>query len=134
MYHLLQEMDKAFLQFKTQNESKNVFKSTRTAGIYSSIVVIMYFLSAVFGFTGLYLLSNICNFIMCICILTLMLLAYIRYMKSFIITFFQFFNWLQLLFYHCRYSGNYNTIGVVIDEVANTLWNNVSNVYLIIYL
>lgn len=76
---LLQDMDKAFVHFKAQNESKNVFKSTRTAGVYCAIVAIMYFLSSIFGFTGLYLLANICNFIMCICILTLMLLAYIRY-------------------------------------------------------
>lgn len=93
-------MDKAFVHFKAQNESKNVFKSTRTAGVYCAIVAIMYFLSSIFGFTGLYLLANICNFIMCICILTLMLLAYIRY------------------------SGNYDTIGIAIDEVANVLWNN----------
>ncbi|XP_006617292.1 atlastin [Apis dorsata] len=97
---LCQDMDKAFVHFKAQNESKNVFKSTRTAGVYCAIVAIMYFLSSIFGFTGLYLLANICNFIMCICILTLMLLAYIRY------------------------SGNYDTIGIAIDEVANVLWNN----------
>ncbi|XP_050589344.1 atlastin isoform X3 [Bombus affinis] len=101
MKKLCEDMDKAFVHFKAQNESKNVFKSTRTAGVYGAIVAIMYFLSSVFAFTGLYLLANICNFIMCICILTLMLLAYIRY------------------------SGNYDTLGVVIDEVANTLWNNV---------
>lgn len=100
MKKLCEDMDKVFVHFKAQNESKNVFKSTRTAGVYGAIVAIMYFLSSVFGFTGLYLLANICNFIMCICILTLMLLAYIRY------------------------SGNYDTLGVVIDEVANTLWNN----------
>lgn len=82
IHDLLQDMDKAFVHFKAQNESKNVFKSTRTAGVYGAIVAIMYFLSSVFGFTGLYLLANICNFIMCICILTLMLLAYIRYIYN----------------------------------------------------
>ncbi|OAD53941.1 Atlastin [Eufriesea mexicana] len=74
MKKLWQDMDKAFLQFKKQNE--------------------------IFGFTGLYLLSNICNFVVCICMLTIMLLAYIRY------------------------SGSYDTIEIVIHEVANTLWNN----------
>ena len=43
------------------------------------------------------------------------------------------FDLIITIFYRYRYSGNYDTLGVVIDEVANTLWNNVSNVYLSMY-
>ncbi|CAK9822247.1 atl [Anthophora retusa] len=100
MKKLWQDMDTAFIQFKAQNESKNVFKSTRTIAVFCAIVGVMYFLSGLFGFTGLYIMANICNLIMCICILILMLLAYIRY------------------------SGNYDSLGVIIDEVANAIWNN----------
>lgn len=100
MLKLWEDIENGFVHFKVQNESKNAFKSTRTAAVYFVIIAFMYFLSTIFGFVGLYVLANICNYVVCICIITLITLAYIRY------------------------SGTYDSLGETIDDVANALWNN----------
>ncbi|XP_076165879.1 atlastin GTPase isoform X3 [Ptiloglossa arizonensis] len=100
MDKLVKDMDDAFLQFKAHNESKNIFKAARTPAVFFVIAATMYFLSGIFDFTGLYPLANVCNFIVSICILTLMLWTYIRY------------------------SGDFRQTGELLDETANILWNN----------
>ncbi|XP_076234189.1 atlastin GTPase isoform X2 [Calliopsis andreniformis] len=97
---LIKDMDEAFIQFKAQNENKNVFKAMRTAAVYGVVAVIMYILSGLFGLTGLYILANTCNFILGLCILALILWAYISY------------------------SGDFRSFGEVLDDMANMLWYN----------
>jgi len=74
-------MNEAFLQFKAHNESKNIFKAARTPAVFFAIAVTMYILSGIFGLVGLYTLANVCNLIMGVGLLTLVLWAYIRYIK-----------------------------------------------------
>lgn len=74
-------MDDSFLQFKAHNESKNIFKAARTPAVFFAIAVTMYILSGIFGLVGLYTIANICNLMMGIGLLTLVLWAYIRYVK-----------------------------------------------------
>jgi len=74
-------MDDAFSQFKAHNESKNIFKAARTPAVFFAIAVTMYILSGIFGLVGLYTLANVCNLIMGVGLLTLVLWAYIRYIK-----------------------------------------------------
>nr|XP_012144988.1 PREDICTED: atlastin isoform X2 [Megachile rotundata] len=100
MRRLRKDMETAFDQFKSQNESKNVFKSARSAAVYFIIVIVAYLSSALFAFTGLYTMANICGCVVWICIVTLIVWAYIRY------------------------SGNYGQMGGLIDDVANIIWNN----------
>lgn len=74
-------MDDSFSQFKAHNESKNIFKAARTPAVFFAIAVTMYILSGIFGLFGLYALANACNLIMGVGLLTLVLWAYIRYVK-----------------------------------------------------
>ncbi|XP_026479238.1 LOW QUALITY PROTEIN: atlastin-like [Ctenocephalides felis] len=94
------DLDEAFEQFKGHNDSKNIFKATRTPAVFFALLILMYVLSGVFGLVGLYAISNICNFAMGVALLTLVLWAYIRY------------------------SGELTDIGVTIDEIANMIWIN----------
>lgn len=79
-------MDETFLQFKSYNESKNIFKAGRTPAVFFAIAVTMYLLSGIFGLVGIYPLANFCNWIMGIALLTLVLWAYIRSAHSHIAT------------------------------------------------
>ncbi|XP_076667296.1 atlastin GTPase isoform X3 [Andrena cerasifolii] len=101
MDKLVKDMEEAFVQFKAHNESKNIFKAARTPAVFFVIAAIMYFSSGLFGIIGLYPLANICNFVVGLCIVTLILWTYVRY------------------------SGNFRSCGAVLDEVANVLWDNV---------
>lgn len=100
MDKLKKDMEDAFIQFKEHNESKNIFKAARTPAVFSAIAAVMYFLSGIFGFTGLYPIANIFNFALGLCIITLILWTYIRY------------------------SGNFRSLGTTLDDVAKVLWYN----------
>lgn len=100
MEKLKKDMEDAFVQFKEHNESKNIFKAARTPAVFCAIAAVMYFLSGIFGFTGLYPIANIFNFALGLCIITLILWTYIRY------------------------SGNFRSLGTTLDDVAKVLWYN----------
>ncbi|XP_021191931.3 atlastin isoform X4 [Helicoverpa armigera] len=97
---LLLDLDEQFVQFRAQNESKNIFKAARTPSVFCALALLFYVVSGVFGLVGLYPLANLCNLAMGIALLTLVLWAYIRY------------------------SGEMREIGVTIDDIANVLWEN----------
>lgn len=124
-------MADAFLQFKAHNESKNIFKAARTPAVFFAIAVTMYILSGIFGLVGLYTIANVCNLIMGVGLLTLVLWAYIRYVK--ILHLLQFSVILQSEFLNTifvwvlfRYSGEFREIGTQIDDLASKIWENVS--------
>lgn len=100
MEKLIKDIDEAFLQLKAQNESKNIFKATRTPAVFFVISVIMYMLAGIFALFGLYTIASICSLIMGIGLITLIFWTYIRY------------------------SGEYHEIGIRIDQIANALWGN----------
>ncbi|XP_065352608.1 atlastin isoform X1 [Cloeon dipterum] len=95
------DIDELFVQFKSHNESKNIFKAARTPAVFFTIAVFFYIMSGIFGLVGLYSLANLCNLIMGTALLTLALWAYVRY------------------------SGEMREIGTQIDEIANALWENI---------
>ncbi|XP_066996434.1 atlastin isoform X2 [Anabrus simplex] len=97
---LITDVEEMFLQFKSYNESKNIFKAARTPAVFMAISVIFYIASGIFGLIGIYFLANICNLVMGFAFLTLALWAYIRY------------------------SGEMRELGGQIDELANFLWDN----------
>ncbi|PSN43385.1 Atlastin [Blattella germanica] len=95
------ELEDLYSQFKTHNESKNIFKAARTPAVFFATAVIFYILSGIFGLIGIYSLANLCNLIMGGAMLCLGIWAYVRY------------------------SGEMREIGAYLDEAANLLWENV---------
>lgn len=75
---LEQDLEEQFNNYKTHNESKNIFKAARTPAVFFAIAVTMYIFSGVFGLVGLYTFANFCNLVMGVSLLTLVMWAYIR--------------------------------------------------------
>ncbi|XP_017780386.1 PREDICTED: atlastin-like [Nicrophorus vespilloides] len=98
---LEKNLDEAFVQFKSHNESKNIFKAARTPAVFLAMAVICYILSGVFGLVGIYAVANLLNMLMGFSFFILCLWAYIRY------------------------SGDYREFGVTLDEIATFIWENV---------
>ncbi|XP_055848492.1 atlastin isoform X1 [Episyrphus balteatus] len=94
------DLEDTFNNFRSHNESKNIFKAARTPAVYFAIAIIMYILSGIFGLIGLTTFANFCNLLMGVALLTLALWAYIRY------------------------SGEFTDIGLKLDEFASFLWEN----------
>lgn len=97
---LEQDLEDTYSQFKSHNESKNIFKAARTPAVYFAIAVIFYILSGVFGLFGIYSIANTCNLVMGIALLTL------------------------ILWFYVRYSGEMIEFGSQLDDLANFLWDN----------
>ncbi|XP_030753840.1 atlastin-like, partial [Sitophilus oryzae] len=97
---LEKDIEETFLQFKSHNESKNIFKSARTPAVFFALAVFFYVTSGLFGLFGLYSLANLCNLGMAVAFITLMVWSYVRY------------------------SGELREVGVAIDETANFIWEN----------
>lgn len=94
------DLEETFDQFRSHNESKNIFKAARTPAVFFAVAVLCYILSGIFGLFGAYTLANTLNLIMGVSLLTLAIWAYVRY------------------------SGELREIGVQIDEVATFIWEN----------
>ncbi|CAI6343620.1 unnamed protein product [Macrosiphum euphorbiae] len=99
-FKLENDIDEDFLKFKSQNESKNVFKSARTPAVFFSVAVACYFISGLFNFFGIYSVASGINLIMGLALLILILWSYIRY------------------------SGVHSELGSTIDDAANIMWDN----------
>jgi NAD(P)-dependent dehydrogenase (short-subunit alcohol dehydrogenase family) len=72
------EIEEQFGHYRTQNESKNVFKAFKTPATLVVVVLFFYFVSGFFGLLGLYPLANIANLLMGLTLITLSAWAYIR--------------------------------------------------------
>ncbi|KAL5235056.1 hypothetical protein ACI65C_002466 [Semiaphis heraclei] len=99
-FKLESDIEEDFLKFKSQNESKNVFKSARTPAVFFAVAVACYFISGLFNFFGIYSVASGINLIMGLALLVLILWAYIRY------------------------SGIHSDLGSTIDDAANIMWDN----------
>lgn len=98
---LIKDLDEMYIQFKAQNEGKNVFKAARTPAVLFAVATVAYVLSGIFGLVGIYSLANLCNLFMGVALMTLITWAYVRY------------------------SGEMRELGAQIDELAEFLWENV---------
>jgi len=92
------EMNEAFENYKSHNESKNLFRAANTPITLGAIAMILYILSQLFSIFGLYPIANILNLLMLGAILLLSTWGYIRY------------------------SGNFSELGEGIDTLANSIW------------
>ncbi|XP_046642321.1 atlastin-like [Daphnia pulicaria] len=95
---LEQEIEEQFGHYRTQNESKNIFKAFKTPATLFVVAIFFYFVSGFLGLLGLYPLANLANLMMGLTLVTLCTWAYIRY------------------------SGGMRDIGTVIDFVAEAIW------------
>lgn len=99
---LEEELDEAFINFSRHNEGKNIFHAARTPATLFAVMFAMYVASLVTGFVGVDSVAVVCNLVMGVALVTLCVWAYVKY------------------------SGEFREVGGVIDQVAETLWEQVS--------
>ncbi|XP_066510064.1 atlastin-2 isoform X2 [Hoplias malabaricus] len=95
------ELDEAYDSFVKHNDGKNIFYAARTPATLFAVMFIMYVVSLVTGFVGINSVATLCNLIMGVTLVSLCTWAYVKY------------------------SGEFREVGSVIDQVAETLWEQV---------
>ncbi|XP_015218101.1 atlastin-2 isoform X2 [Lepisosteus oculatus] len=95
------EIDEAYANFVKHNDSKNIFFAARTPATLFAVMVAMYIVSGVTGFIGLNPVATLCNLIMGVALVSLCTWAYVKY------------------------SGEFREVGMLIDQLAETLWEQV---------
>ncbi|KAL7833398.1 hypothetical protein AOLI_G00283580 [Acnodon oligacanthus] len=92
------ELDEAYANFVKHNDGKNIFYAARTPATLFAVMFAMYIISLVTGFVGINSVATLCNLIMGVALVSLCTWAYVKY------------------------SGEFREVGSVIDQVAETLW------------
>ncbi|KAM7394828.1 hypothetical protein PAMP_021608 [Pampus punctatissimus] len=92
------ELDEAFANFSKHNDGKNIFYAARTPATLFAVMFVMYVGSLVTGFVGISSVATLCNLVMGVALTALCIWAY------------------------AKYSGEFREVGGVIDQVAETLW------------
>uniref|UniRef100_UPI00398E54E2 atlastin-2 isoform X2 n=1 Tax=Pristiophorus japonicus TaxID=55135 RepID=UPI00398E54E2 len=95
---LEQEMDENYANFVKHNDSKNIFYAARTPATLFAVMFTMYIISGVTGFIGLNSIASLCNLVMGLALISLCTWAY------------------------TKYSGEFREFGTIIDQVAETIW------------
>uniref|UniRef100_A0A671UY47 Atlastin GTPase 2 n=1 Tax=Sparus aurata TaxID=8175 RepID=A0A671UY47_SPAAU len=95
------ELDEAYANFSKHNDGKNIFYAARTPATLFAVMFIMYVVSLVTGFVGINSVATLCNLVMGVALTALCIWAYVKY------------------------SGEFREVGGVIDQVAETLWEQV---------
>lgn len=95
------ELDEAYANFSKHNDGKNIFYAARTPATLFAVMFVMYVTSLVTGFVGINSVATLCNLVMGAALTALCVWAY------------------------AKYSGEFREVGGVIDQVAETLWEQV---------
>ena len=95
------ELDEAYANFTKHNDGKNIFYAARTPATLFAVMFAAYVVSGVTGFVGLSTLAALANLLMGVALLSLCAWAYVKY------------------------SGEFREVGVLIDLVAENLWEQV---------
>ncbi|XP_051529301.1 atlastin-2-like isoform X2 [Myxocyprinus asiaticus] len=95
------EIDEVYANFIKHNDGKNIFYAARTPATLFAVMFIMYMVSLVTGFVGINSVAAMCNMIMGMALVSLCTWAYVKY------------------------SGEFREVGSFIDQVAETLWEQV---------
>ncbi|CAN0406472.1 unnamed protein product [Lampetra planeri] len=93
------ELDELFANFVKHNDGKNIFHSARTPATLFVVMLVFYVVSGLTGFVGLDLVASLCNMAVGAALMALCVWAYVRY------------------------SGAFRDVGVWIDRIAETIWN-----------
>ncbi|XP_029450347.1 LOW QUALITY PROTEIN: atlastin-2 [Rhinatrema bivittatum] len=92
------EIEEIYANFLKHNDGKNIFYAARTPATLFAVMFAMYIISGLTGFIGLNSIASLCNLIMGVALLSFCTWAYVKY------------------------SGEFREIGTIIDQVAETLW------------
>ncbi|XP_045904368.1 atlastin-2-like isoform X2 [Micropterus dolomieu] len=95
------ELDEAYANFGKHNDGKNIFYAARTPATLFAVMFVMYVVSLVTGFVGINSVATLCNLVMGVALTALCIWAY------------------------AKYSGEFREVGGVIDQVAETLWEQI---------
>ncbi|KAL7021389.1 hypothetical protein ACKWTF_011856 [Chironomus riparius] len=95
---LVDFVEDAFINYKEQNESKNIFKAAQTPGVFLAVALITYIMSGIFALLALETFCNFMTLIMAINIIALCIWSYIRY------------------------SGEFVDVGMKLDSFAENIW------------
>ncbi|XP_068615841.1 atlastin-2 [Brachionichthys hirsutus] len=95
------ELDDSYSKFSKHNDGKNIFYAARTPATLFAVMFATYVVSGVAGFIGLSTLASLANLVMGVALLSLCVWAYVKY------------------------SGELREVGLMIDLVAETLWEQV---------
>uniref|UniRef100_A0A3B5A907 Atlastin-2-like n=1 Tax=Stegastes partitus TaxID=144197 RepID=A0A3B5A907_9TELE len=95
------ELDEAYTNFSKHNDGKNIFYAARTPATLFAVMFVMYVVSLVTGFVGISSVATLCNLVMGVALTSLCIWAYVKY------------------------SGEFREVGGFIDQVAETLWEQV---------
>ncbi len=97
------ELDEAYTNFSKHNDGKNIFYAARTPATLFAVMFVTYVVSGVTGFIGLSTFAALANLVMGVALLSLCTWAYVKY------------------------SGEFREVGTLIDQVAETLWEQVGS-------
>ncbi|XP_072491936.1 atlastin-2 isoform X2 [Notamacropus eugenii] len=95
------EIEETYANFVKHNDGKNIFYAARTPATLFAVMFAMYIISGLIGFLGLTSIAVLCNLIMGLALIALCTWAYVKY------------------------SGEFREIGTMIDQIAETLWEQV---------
>uniref|UniRef100_A0A3B5M2K1 GB1/RHD3-type G domain-containing protein n=1 Tax=Xiphophorus couchianus TaxID=32473 RepID=A0A3B5M2K1_9TELE len=97
------ELKEAYTNFSKHNEGKNIFYAARTPATLFVVMFFTYVLSGVTGFIGLSVIAALANMVLGVALLLLCIWAYVKY------------------------SGEFREAGILIDQLAEALWEQVSD-------
>ncbi|XP_014900829.1 atlastin-2-like isoform X1 [Poecilia latipinna] len=92
------ELKEAYTNFSKHNEGKNIFYAARTPATLFVVMFFTYVLSGVTGFIGLSVFAALANLVLGVALLLLCIWAYVKY------------------------SGEFREAGMLIDQLAEALW------------
>ncbi|XP_033275147.1 atlastin-2 isoform X5 [Orcinus orca] len=92
------EIEETYANFIKHNDGKNIFYAARTPATLFAVMFAMYIISGLTGFVGLNSIAVLCNLVMGLALTSLCTWAYVKY------------------------SGEFREIGTMIDQIAETLW------------
>ncbi|KAJ8013859.1 hypothetical protein DPEC_G00034180 [Dallia pectoralis] len=95
------ELKEAFENFNKHNEGKNIFYAARTPATLFVVMFVTYIFSGLTGFIGMNTIAVLANLAMGVSLMMLCVWAYVRY------------------------SGEFRDVGVIIDLLAEALWEQV---------
>nr|XP_044993415.1 atlastin-2 isoform X1 [Jaculus jaculus] len=92
------EIEETYANFIKHNDGKNIFYAARTPATLFAVMFAMYIISGLTGFIGLNSIAILCNLVMGLALTSLCTWAYVKY------------------------SGEFRELGTMIDQIAETLW------------
>ncbi|ELW63970.1 Atlastin-2 [Tupaia chinensis] len=95
------EIEETYANFIKHNDGKNIFYAARTPATLFAVMFAMYIISGLTGFIGLNSIAVLCNLVMGLALTSLCTWAYVKY------------------------SGEFREIGTMIDQIAETLWEQI---------